>query len=338
MKNKNRKHKIINRIIGLIFIFLIVSYFIPTPYMLVKPGIAQELSPLVTVENAKKGEISGAFMLTAVQSKRATIFDLVKVFVTNPEGVEITPFREQLPEDMEMEEYIKIMGDLMEESKLKAQAVAFEKAGYDYKVSGKGAEVVEVMKDGSASDKLKNGDIIQSIDGKKVELATDAVQLIRSHDIGEKVNIKVKRDDKIKSYQLKTIEIENQPGKPSVGIFITTKDLNYEFPRNVKFDTRNIIGPSAGGVFTLEIYNQLSDKDITGGQRIAGTGTIASDGTIGRIDGILQKIIAADKARADLFFVPKENYETAQKTTRDIKLVSIENIDDALDYLKKNVY
>ena len=74
-------------------------------------------------------------------------------------------------------------------------------------------------------------------------------------------------------------------------------------------NTEEIGGPSAGFMFSLEIYNQLTKEDLTKGYEIAGTGTISPDGTVGRIGGIEQKIIAADKAGADIFLAPNENGE-----------------------------
>ena len=57
----------------------------------------------------------------------------------------------------------------------------------------------------------------------------------------------------------------------------------------MKIDSHEIGGPSAGLMFTLEIYNQLVDEDLTRGHEIAGTGTINEKGEIGPIGGIQQK-------------------------------------------------
>ncbi len=73
----------------------------------------------------------------------------------------------------------------------------------------------------------------------------------------------------------------------------------------VEVNSDEIGGPSAGLMFTLEIYNQLAKEDLTNGHQIAGTGTI-DDGKIGPIGGIQQKIVAADKAGAEMFFAPNE--------------------------------
>lgn len=334
MRNKRIK-KIYSRIIGIIFIVFVLSHFIPVPYQVMEAGIATELSPMIEVENGYDNQ--GEFLLTAVSSRRAVAWDYFYISAFSPDDKELTVISEQLPEDMEMDEYIGLMAELMEESKLQAQAVAFREAGYTVDISGEGAEVVKVMKEGSAHNKLKKGDLIIEVDGKKVEMAADAVNIIKNRDIGDIAEITVLRNDEKLNFKLKTLELEGNEGNPSIGVLISSKALNYDIPRQVDFKTDNIVGPSAGSVFTMEIYNQLIPEDITGGKRIAGTGTISLDGKIGRIDGVKYKIIAAKEAGVDLFIVPEENYETAAEYAGELKLLKVKEIDDIIKYLESNL-
>jgi Lon-like protease len=106
-------------------------------------------------------------------------------------------------------------------------------------------------------------------------------------------------------------------------------------------------------MFSLEIYNQLTKDDITKGHSIAGTGTISENGEVGRIGGIEQKIIAADKAGAEYFLAPHENvtkemnekypelesnYIAAKRTAEDIgtdmKVIPVKTFDEALAFLQ----
>jgi PDZ domain-containing protein len=87
-------------------------------------------------------------------------------------------------------------------------------------------------------------------------------------------------------------------------------------------------------MFTLEIMNQLTEEDLTDGRRIAGTGTIARDGTVGGIGGVQQKVFGAIDAGAVVVLVPASNYEDALEAAGDeIVVVRVETIDDALEYL-----
>ncbi|HMA59264.1 MAG TPA: PDZ domain-containing protein [Halanaerobiales bacterium] len=320
--------------IGILIILFIIINFIPTPYYVMSPGIAEELGPIITVENGHKDNIKGSFLLTAVGSQKATIWDYIYVNTFNPDGFELEILSEQLPEGIDMEKYLQMMSDLMEESKMTAEAVALRKLGYEVKVQGEGVEIIEVLEASQAYNELKNGDIIKNIDGQKVEIASEAVDIIRNREVGDKVNIEVIRDNERLAFTVETIELSESPGKPSIGILIRTKNLDYEFPIQVSYDTGNIVGPSAGGMFALEIYNQLVEEDLTDGKRIAGTGTINLEGEIGQIDGIVQKIIAAENAEAEIFIVPQENYEKAKTVETNLKLVPVETFDDAIEFLK----
>jgi len=332
---KNYINKFYSRLIGIILIVFIISNFVPVPYQIMEPGIAAELSPMIKVKNGYDNQ--GEFLLTAVSTRRAMAWDYFYLTLFSPDDRELTSIADQLPENMDMNEYIDLMAELMEESKLQAQAVAFRQAGYNVQVTGEGAEVVEVMKEGSAYNNLKKGDLITAVDGKKVEMAADAVNIIKNRNIGDTVEIKVIRNEKELIFNLKTLELEGNEGNPSIGVLISSKGLEYEIPGEVNFKTDNIIGPSAGSVFTMEIYNQLIPEDITGGRKIAGTGTISLDGEIGRIDGVKYKIMAAKEVGVDLFIVPEENYETAAEYADGLELLKVKTISDIISHLEKDL-
>jgi len=324
--------------IGILIILFIVINFVPTPYYVMSPGIAEELGPIITVENGHKDKIQGSFMLTAVGSQRATVWDYIYVNSFQPEGYELEILSQQLPEGIDMEKYLEMMSELMEESKLTAEAVALRKLGYDVEVKGEGVEIIEVLEESAAFGKLQSGDIIKSIDDQKTEIASQAVDLIRNREVGDNVKIEVMRDNKRLEYTVETIELPESPNKPSVGILIRTKNLDYNFPVEVSYNTGNIVGPSAGGMFALEIYNQLIEEDLTRGRKIAGTGTINLEGEIGRIDGVKQKIIAAEDANAEVFILPVENYEDAKSLETNIELVPVETFNEAVEYLQSQKF
>jgi len=92
-------------------------------------------------------------------------------------------------------------------------------------------------------------------------------------------------------------------------------------------------GPSAGLMFTLTVYNLVTPKDLTGGRKIAGTGTIDMDGTVGPIGGVEQKVAAAEAAGAEYFLSPVENYENARAVARHIQVVKIATVEQAVEFL-----
>ena len=167
---------------------------------------------------------------------------------------------------------------------------------------------------------------------------------INEKKAGDVIDLVFKREGKEKkvSIPLKTFKDDSS----RVGIGISLDDYRKVITNpEISIDTDQIGGPSAGLMFTLEIYNQLTEGDITKGYDIAGTGTISDDGTVGPIGGIQQKIVAADNSGAEIFFAPNENgaagsnYEEAMIAAKDIKtkmkIIPVDSFNDALQYLTK---
>lgn len=110
-----------------------------------------------------------------------------------------------------------------------------------------------------------------------------------------------------------------------------------------KLNSTASTGPSAGMMQTLSIYNQLISNDITvkdGVSRvIAGTGTIESDGSIGAIGGVPQKVYSAFNSGADILIMSIDNEEEALlaynslKNKERMKLIIVSSFDEVLSCL-----
>ena len=80
--------------------------------------------------------------------------------------------------------------------------------------------------------------------------------------------------------------------------------------------------------------DRLTKDDITNGKKIAGTGTIEIDGSIGPVGGVKQKVIAAKRANASLILVPSANYEEASVFEDDnTEIVAVDSFDNALNVI-----
>jgi len=101
----------------------------------------------------------------------------------------------------------------------------------------------------------------------------------------------------------------------------------------------NIQGGSGGLLQTLNLYNRLTEEDITKGYHIAGTGTITAGGFVGPIGGAAQKVIAAARDGVDIFFVPIYDYPEARaeldRLDTSMKLVKVATFSEALAYLRE---
>ena len=87
-------------------------------------------------------------------------------------------------------------------------------------------------------------------------------------------------------------------------------------------------------MFTLAIYDRLTPGDLTGGLRVAGTGTVSRDGRVGPIGGGAQKVAAAERAGAVYFLAPQENAADARRAARRITVIEVSHVADALAALQ----
>ncbi|WP_409253596.1 SepM family pheromone-processing serine protease [Bacillus sp. SCS-153A] len=335
------------RILIFMMILIIGSSFYYLPYYVTKPGSAKDLDPMIEVEGGYEDE--GKFMLTTVRMGKANIYTYLMASIKKYEH--IYPVEEIRSSDETDEEYNVRQLHLMESSKLNAIEVAFKHADKPYSFEYNGVYVLNVYPGMPAAEVLEPGDMITAIDGNRFSSSQEFIDYINKKSVGDSVMITYTRDGKEQEKEISLAEFSASEGKVGLGIGLVDDKEIITTPQ-VKMDTAKIGGPSAGLMFSLQLYNELVKRDITHGLEIAGTGTISSNGTVGRIGGIEQKVIAADNAGADVFFAPmdiipdriaktnpdlKPNYEEALKTAEeigtDMKIVPVKTFADALNYL-----
>lgn len=96
----------------------------------------------------------------------------------------------------------------------------------------------------------------------------------------------------------------------------------------------NISGPSAGLVFTLQLIQHLLGEDLTRGHVIAATGTVSASGDVGAVGGVRHKVVAAERAGADVFLVPDANAATALAAARRIRVIPVRTVSEAVAALR----
>jgi PDZ domain-containing protein len=221
----------------------------------------------------------------------------------------------------------------MRESNRSAEEVAFGELGFG-RPKGDGARVLDTVPDYPAAEVLQAGDRIVAVDGQRVQTTCDVGRTIDTHEIGDEVAVTIIRDGKRRVFRIKTVASPEDQGAPFLGVFM--EPINYRFTPgvDVKFDPGDIAGPSAGLMFALTLYDQLTPDDLTDGRTIAGTGTISCDGGVGPIGGIEQKVAGAEREGAEIFLAPAANFAAAEGAATDIEVVEISNFSEAITYLE----
>lgn len=334
--NFNKRHLIALAAVIIIAFFLSMYKL---PYYIHKPGSADALEPIVQVDGGY--ESKGDMHLVTIGGLQATPIQYLWAKLSDHQ--EVVPLSDVRPEGITEEQYKHAQLQLMEGSQEKSKAVAYEAAGEDVSTTF-GARVVDVTEDMPADGVLEMGDLITEIDGNKIEEVEDLTDFIEEKKAGDTVTLTILRDAKDITKDITLESFEGKDDKVGVGIqLMPGRDVTVD--PEVTFSSGEIGGPSAGLMFSLKIYDQLTEEDLTKGKQIAGTGEIDYDGNVKRIGGIDKKVIAADDEGSDVFFAPNENgnddsnYEVAKQTAdeigSDMEVVPVDTFDEALDYLEE---
>jgi PDZ domain-containing protein len=309
------------------------------PYYIYKPGLAGDLDEMVEVEGAFPSK--GHLHLVTVSGGQATPFEYVTAKILPFH--EIVPLEKARPEGMSDEEYMQHQLHLMENSQHSSTFVAYKAANKKVELAFNGVYVVQVLEEMPAEGILKSGDRITQVDDITVKKADDLVDYVTSLTEGKTITLHIVREGKQIDKKIQVVAFDDQSDKVGIGITLVTDEKITAQP-GVKIKSGNIGGPSAGLMFALEMYNQLTKEDITKGYNIAGTGEIDFDGKVHRIGGIDKKIVAADKEGVEFFFAPNEqgapesNFEVAKETAEQIgtkmQIIPVDSFQDALDYLE----
>ena len=183
---------------------------------------------------------------------------------------------------------------------------------------------------------LKVQDEILSVDDKTFSNITEYKEYIQTKNKGDTVKVKIIRNKKERVIDCNVYETK---GIKLIGVILQVVKEYETAPKvDITFN-KSESGPSGGLITTLEIYNQLTKKDLTKGMEIAGTGTIETDGTIGQIGGIKYKVLGAEHGKAKYFLAPSgQNYKDAVKYKKEkklkIKIIEVKNIKDAINKLE----
>jgi len=317
-----------------ILVFLIALMpigLIKTEYYFMSPGPPYQWE--IEYGNNDNYTFEGNLYQLTVRRDEANVF--VYLWSLINESYDLYPREVILPDGVTPQELSEISIQNMRTSENVAIAVALKNVGYKIESKGDGVAVVGLLEDSPVKDKLKKGDLINSINNKDIYSATEFISTLRTYSIGETVSIGLIREiDGVKEQiyiQTTLIEHVEYEGEPMVGFLATTVNERFDFPFEIDIKTGNVGGPSAGLMMALNVYNNLIPEDITNSKIIAGTGTIEIDGSVGPVGGIKQKIIAAKRAGAELILVPVANFEEAQPFETDkTAIVAVDSFDEAL--------
>jgi PDZ domain-containing protein len=190
-----------------------------------------------------------------------------------------------------------------------------------------GARVEFVNPEAPAARDLRPGDVVVAVGEEDVTAPGELRRAVRRVRIGDVLRVTVRRGDERRSFDVRTMRGEE--GTPIIGV-VVSQAADIKLPLDVEIDTGGIGGPSAGLAFALDLLEELG-RDVDRGRKIAVTGSLELDGTVGAIGGVKQKTIGVERADIDVFIVPAgENAREARRYADDVRIVAVESFQQAL--------
>lgn len=314
----------------LLLMILIVLFFnIRLPYYIMAPGGTINITDRVVMEDYKKDN-NGSINMLYVSEYEGTPASILMAKLRN---YDIESNKERQISNESVKE-INRRNTIMRDNSLDiATMVAYRESGKEITIKEKKNIVIARTLDNG----LEVGDIILSVDGMSCDDVSEIKKVINRKGEGEYVTFKILRNNKEKEIKSKIVLSENTK---VVGVVIIT-EYDYDISPKIDIKFKNSESGSSGGLMlTLTIYNAINDEDIIKNRKIAGTGTISSDGTVGEIDGVKYKIMGAAREKVDVVFVPTANYEEAvmvnNKYKYNLNIVRVDSFKETIEYLKNN--
>lgn len=322
----------------------VVASFWKLPDYAVVPGTALDAVQLVTVPKAQRHSHGGSIYLTDVELVQLRAIDYLWYRYVDS-NAQVVPIQQETGPATQAQ-YVTQGTIDMANARQAATVVALDKLGYHVRAVPAGVIVYQPDPGSPAASALADDDVIVAVDGHPV---TDFASLVAAlgpapapgrevaltvHTFGKsarsvvRLHLGVDREGKVRGQLVggcfptgrrSTLPELLVGGKPHgcIGLFANvpggseTAYRTVGLPFQVSLDPAGIIGPSAGLAYTLALIQQLDRFDLTGGRRVAATGTMSVDGQVGDVGGVAQKTVAVRNAGATVFFVPVQEKAVA---------------------------
>ncbi len=299
----------------------------PTPYQVIYPGLTMNLGQYAEVEGyAQKGELMSVLIFDRPAVPMDWVYNLL---FDHYELEKRTQSLGSIPEQLAAVRATKLDANQV------AAAVALHKLGLGEGATYHGARVVFVQADGPAAGVLQAGDIITGVAGESISRTEELIDWLGETPPGTEIDLTLARGSQIIQLAVTTAAHATEHKRSVLGIQIAS-EIELDLPVDVSFKPYVLHegGPSHGAMLTLALIDRLSANGVTNGHVVAGTGTIALDGSIGRIGGIKQKAYTVGRTDADVFFVPSSQLEEARLGSSTLRIVPVDHIDDILLWLR----
>lgn len=318
-------------VLSIVLVFVLLISLIPVEYTVTAPGYNNEVGDFITITDPYP--TTGTLHTTSViVLDRTTVLQYI---VGNWEKkVDVREYPEYYA-NIDIDD-LRVMGYIYKDDSIaRSLVVGIERSGkvIDYST----VNMVYLTYSYLEEDTIELGDVLVSVNGN-----TDIFTETSAVGCNETAVFDVLREEEPLTFTITKTELPS--GACSFGLQIKTFTEIFSSEVDYTLHDSHTGGSSGGLMQSLYVFNQLTPHDITGGLKIAGTGTIDVDGSVGPIGGIEQKIITSSLNGIDVFFAPHlsdseyDNYVVAMRVLEtlhtDMVVIPVTTFDDAVIYLE----
>lgn len=293
-------------IVGLVSV-LVLAGFIPLSFYKLTPGPSQTITKNLNT--------------LSVYAKKANVYSYIGSYFQKESELMAVP---DISENKANAVYT-----LVETS---AKKSALDLAQKSYTEKHIGYMVIGIKPDSKFKQILQEGDIITAINDESV-VGKSLDEIGKTKPFKNKtVTFEFHRDNKIFK---KSIRATDETGSLMLSDYVDYKSGDIKLDDDTTLKQININGSSVGLTYATYYYLKLNNYELK--EPVAMTGTIDSDGNVGPIEGIREKIIGANKAQAKYVFVPEGNYADAMATKKEfgykLDIYPVKSLADTVNYL-----
>lgn len=346
----NRRAATLGVAVAMLVVLLGVARVVKVPYVILLPGpVTNTLGnvpstdtvdgkpggPVITITGAPTHPTTGRLYLTTVEevpgdcSASPSLWQALKAWFSRTQTVE--PQQVECPPGQSSTAVQKQGEQEMSQSQSDAVTAALFELGYH--PTTQHVTVSSVEPGVPAAGVLQPDDVILAVNGTAVTTVAELHAAVAKVAPGASIDLTIQRDGKTKNVTTTTIK-----GAGGVTVVGFTPDRTATFDGvkvHIGINPDVIGGPSAGTALALGIIDKMTADSLTGGRIIAGTGTVDGFGVVGPIGGIQQKIAAAVKAGATVFFAPASECSDAKAAApRSLTLIKVSTLHGAVTALQ----
>lgn len=315
----------------------------------VVPSAADPVQPRVEIIGADRFPASADTYFVTITTPELSLLDWF--VVRNDEAASVRSFQD-LYGDRGRQETIEAGREMMRNAKQTAEYVAFATAGYEPTLV-LGEVIIDQMlcfefaddgtcaREAPSSVVLDPGDTLLAVDGTDIQTVDDLSAILADKEPGDIVSVEYERDGETFTDEIELTSSPDDPDRTLVG-FVPVDTTTVALPdgMSVEIDTGAIGGPSAGLAFTLALVDELTEGELTGGNRVAVTGSIGINGGVGAIGGLPSKASAVMQEGVRYFLVPtaqgEDDIAQARRVVGDsVEIIPVADIDEALAALER---